>query len=109
MSRYINLEDLVIAYSGHTPDDEFSQGVDFVLDKIYSMGKADVRPVVRGKWELDNDGLPVCSVCGEIALQRVFVKVPQLINDTRMVKSNFCPDCGADLRKEDEDAGRCHD
>lgn len=56
----------------------------------------------RGEWETDSDNLPVCSKCGEIALQRVFVKVPHLIQDVRMVRSNFCPNCGADMRKEDD-------
>jgi ribosomal protein L32 len=56
--------------------------------------------MVRAKWELDSDKLPICSNCGEIALQRIFVKVPHLIQDVRMVKSNFCPNCGADMREE---------
>ncbi|MBO5967311.1 MAG: hypothetical protein J6S14_02300 [Clostridia bacterium] len=54
--------------------------------------------VVKGKWELDSDGLPVCSECGEIALQRIFVKVPHLIQEVRMVRSSYCPNCGADMK-----------
>lgn len=64
---------------------------------------ADVRPVVRGKWELDSDELPICSNCGEIALQRIFVKLPHLIQDVRMVKSSYCPNCGADMRGEQKE------
>jgi hypothetical protein len=53
----------------------------------------------QGEWIIDNDNLPVCKECGEVALQRVFVKMPHLIQEVRMVKSNFCPNCGADMRK----------
>lgn len=56
--------------------------------------------VNHGRWDVDSDNLPICSECGEIALQRVFIKIPQLIQDVQMVRSNYCPHCGAkmDLR-----------
>ena len=68
----------------------------------YDKGFADgcAAPVARAKWSLDRDGLPICSNCGEIALQRVFVKMPHLIQDVRMVRSNFCPNCGAKMERE---------
>ena len=50
MAKYIDVESLVVGYSGHTPDDEFSNGVDFVLDLLDSKTPADVRPVIRGRW-----------------------------------------------------------
>ena len=53
----------------------------------------------QGEWENDSDNLPICNKCGEIALQRIFVKMPHLIQDVRMVRSNYCPNCGADMRK----------
>lgn len=71
-----------------------------VCDLINAIPAADVRPVVRGKWEIDNDDLPVCSECGEVALQRLFIKLPKLIPDIRMKRSNFCPYCGTDMREE---------
>lgn len=52
----------------------------------------------QGEWENDSDNLPICNKCGEIALQRIFVKMPHLIQDVRMVRSNYCPNCGADMR-----------
>lgn len=58
----------------------------------------NVKPVVTAEWKNDSDGLPTCTNCGEIALQRVFVKVPHLIQDVRTVKSKFCPECGAKMR-----------
>lgn len=55
-------------------------------------------PQGEREWELDSDGLPVCSNCGELALQRVFVKMPHLIQDVSMVRSNYCPNCGAKMK-----------
>ncbi len=61
---------------------------------------ADVRPVVRGKWEFrSTDAIAskawTCSVCGR---RKVF-------------KTNFCPQCGADMRGSNLDAtkGDNHD
>jgi hypothetical protein len=51
MAKYIDVESLVVGYSGHTPDDEFSKGVDFVLNLLDSKLPADVRPVIRGGWK----------------------------------------------------------
>ena len=57
--------------------------VKLTLDKLPA---ADVRPVVRGKWQkIGQFGVVVvCSVCG---------KSPDR-------KTNFCPNCGADMREE---------
>ena len=38
-------------------------------------------PQETSEWVLDSDGLPICKKCEEIALQRIFVKVPHLIQD----------------------------
>lgn len=55
-------------------------------------------PQETSEWVLDSDGLPICQKCGEIALQRIFVKMPHLIQDVRMVRSNYCPNCGAKMK-----------
>ena len=52
----------------------------------------------QGEWITDIDNVPLCKNCGEIALQRVYVRTPQLLEEVSMVKSNFCPNCGADMR-----------
>lgn len=80
------------------PDEPYFVALAEVSDRIEELPAADVRENVRCEWETDSDNLPFCPNCGEIALQRVFVKVPQLIQDVRMVRSNFCPNCGADMR-----------
>lgn len=88
MAKYIDVESLVVGYSGHTPDDEFSKGVDFVLDLLDSKPPADVRPVVRGRWipftsEAAGD-IWYCSTCGVGFAHHM----------------DFCPHCGADMRSE---------
>lgn len=55
-------------------------------------------PQGTSEWVLDSDGLPVCQKCGEVALQRIFVKMPHLIQDVRMVQSNYCPNCGTKMK-----------
>lgn len=89
MAKYIDVESLVVGYSGHTPDDDFSKGVDFVLDLLDSKQGEDVRPVVRGKW-ISKDkifgGIPfACSNCGEETRDTVMGKP----------RFRFCPMCGA--------------
>lgn len=65
------------------------------LDEIgYHVPSADVAPVRHGRWIKDSDGLTICSECEEVALQRVFIKLPEKIVDLQMQKSHYCPNCG---------------
>jgi len=96
MPRYIDA-DKVVKWSYSEP--RYSDSVndrtdlrDFLLS-LPTLSPDEVRGV--GKWEKDSDGLDVCSECGEIALQRVFIKLPDKIVDLQMVRSKFCPNCGA--------------
>lgn len=63
-------------------------------EALKSIPAADVRPVVRGRWELTmmDDGygeyqLYKCNKCGGLTAQR----------------RNFCPNCGADMREADNE------
>lgn len=60
-----------------------------VLDEIDSIPAADVALVVHGRWrlvcELGFNDCYICSECGKIAM-----------ND-----SNYCPNCGAKMDKEE--------
>ena len=59
---------------------------DFVLvSDIESIPPADVRPVVRGDWIGDGD----CIICSNCKTAYTFMG------------SNFCPNCGADMRGGD--------
>ena len=50
----------------------------------------DAAPVMRGEWvttrTIIHDGELYCSLCGQEAL----------------AESNYCPNCGADMRRESE-------
>jgi len=54
---------------------------------IREMKPADVRPVVRGEWIGDGD----CIICSNCKTAYTFMG------------SNFCPNCGADMRGGDAD------
>ena len=107
MSRYIDanrLEDELYheAFETDTEMQRWDSGCWIrykMFEKILEkQPNADVVEVKKGRWDVDEDNLPICSECGEIALQRVFIKIPHLIQDVRMVRSNYCPNCGADMR-----------
>ena len=62
---------------------------------IEQIPAADVRPVVRGEWVEIPPKPFVCSKCGKgVALFGIYVTP----DDTWA----FCPNCGADMRKEDD-------
>jgi len=64
---------------------------------VRELPAADVQPVRHGRWIKDSDGLTICSECEEVALQRVFIKLPEKIVDLQMRESHYCPICGAKM------------
>lgn len=71
-------------------ENEWLGGIRDALVEIGTMDAADVRPVVRGRWIVHDYGAGdinyECSECKDISCCR----------------ADFCPDCGADMREEDE-------
>lgn len=75
-----------------------------IIDRLNTIHAADVRPVVRGKWEKHEDFDHygggrfvewVCSECdkrlrGDWATRNHIEETPT---------ENFCPNCGADMRE----------
>ena len=65
-------------------------------DIICSQPTVEAKPVVHGEW-IDNTGYLdsvkqyKCSVCGE---------KPVINVNYRAMLTNFCPNCGADMRKK---------
>lgn len=66
-----------------------------IKKKLDHIQPADVRPVVRGRWEpgetiffcgVEHTAPRTCSVCGRSALDEPWY---------------FCPNCGAEMREED--------
>lgn len=94
MTEYIKREDAIEAlgeepYVWSDTDVEIAEHAQWVSDvkAIEAVPSADVRPVVRGTWEKNGWSIR-CSVCGY---------------DMPFATRNFCPNCGADMRKKDDD------
>lgn len=107
MAKYIDVEPLI---KDGWQLQRYNSGDGYVNQEHASLKDippADVRPVVRGRWELDSDGIPHCTECGYVAPQRLFLQVQSLACTTRFIMSNYCPDCGsnnsADMRGGDAD------
>lgn len=64
-------------------------GAGTLFKKLRSIPSADVRPVVRGKWIDHQEGRWIYAKCSECGT----------VHD---VKSNFCPNCGADMWEVDD-------
>ena len=60
---------------------------------IDNLPAADVAPVRHGRWTYGEDVDIQCSICGHDAYTE---------GDYRQVKTNYCPNCGARMDKEDE-------
>lgn len=72
-----------------------------VEDLINSIPTADVAERKRGAWIPQRGGGYACSECGRYALDEIdgnFIHVS--------TKSNYCPNCGADMRERSEDGYR---
>ena len=65
------------------------------LDALIALPAADVRPVVRGKWTLGH--LPSTSG-GSYAV----VQCSECNSQFPIWRTNFCPNCGADMREVDD-------
>lgn len=81
MAEYIEREALKAEFE---EDGHLSAYVEEMIDSIHN---ADVRPVMRGKWDDYQQGRWVYAKCSEC----------ETVHD---VRSNFCPNCGADMRGE---------
>lgn len=88
MGDYIERQSVVYAVRDHFCDSART------LEAIDAIPAADVRPVVRGRWEridgLDElDPRMRCSVCGSV--------------ETPLARHRFCPVCAADMKGGESD------
>ena len=66
-------------------------------EKGYEKAKKELeRP--QGEWKVNNYGEHICPICGHYALYDECQD-----NDYYEAQSNFCPECGADLRGKQND------
>lgn len=99
-SEAINAVLLRMVSSDNEDTDLYNIALRRAASAIYDIPAADVRPVVRGKWErvVDFTGIEAfgfketmvvgwgCNVCGYEV-------------DASEESFNFCPNCGADMRE----------
>lgn len=71
-------------------DIDLSDYSDRLWRKAYEQGKADAEPRKKGKWEYNSPVTMNCDQCGYV------------IADWKWNESNFCANCGADMRGESE-------
>lgn len=69
----------------------------FLAERIKSITAADVRPVVKAKWEWnDNNGYYYCGNCKAVS--------PREDQDGEYIDCpNFCPNCGAWMGEKAEE------
>ena len=105
MAEYIDKQALGIGKCNPEIFDDkgYANGWNAAIDIIQSAPAADVRPVKRGRWIQTtqpmgwrDEDCAECSVCGED-----FVLDEWAMEDFTNLM-NYCPNCGADMREEDE-------
>ena len=94
MDEYVEREALSNFILGLTiVDPMVAQYADAVLMHIQQAPAADVAEVRHGGWVYREDDNIQCSICGHDAYTE---------GDYRQVKTNYCPNCGARMDKEDD-------
>ena len=88
MARYIDVEKLLPNGVFYVNAKNPLTSIDELINRI-NLYSEDIHSVARGEWKINPDGwYPYCSNCGT--------------EPKNGVMSNFCPECGADMRKENE-------
>lgn len=86
MKEYISKDSAIVKALKYIKDD--ADAFD-CKEEILQLTAADVRENVKGEWiEIKHTFLDQCSNCGYI---------------TKDVTTNYCPDCGADMRGANDD------
>ena len=99
MSEYIERAAAMDAILGLTiADPAVAQYADAVCYHLQNLPAADVAEVRHGRW-LTTDAYPhhlYCSVC-----YKTYAKNAKWVNELDL-PTNYCPNCGARMNKEDE-------
>ncbi len=71
------------------------------LELLDGMPPADVRPVVRGRWIVNQTAMGTnYSVCSECEKEFCFRPDYGTLIKIDLSGTNYCPNCGADMREE---------
>lgn len=79
-----------------------STGELFPILSLDAIPTADVRPNVRGEWEQVVSGCAIfmrCNQCKNAISENDFFEICRKVNYGSKLL-DFCPNCGADMRKE---------
>lgn len=94
MAEYIE-RDMFLKIISHKPSIPITDREDRLIDGFISAVKncpaADVRPVARGRWKIQGGGFVKCTSCMTL-----------MFNADTPHEWNFCPNCGADMRGEQD-------
>ena len=83
MDEYIKREAVIEAIMSEPPDAHYPQ---WYVDKIKSIPAADVAEVRRGRW-IEEDGIQICSECGEE-------------HEWEDYRAPYCDTCGAKMAEK---------
>lgn len=113
MSEYIERERVLEALTTSEPINNggikyqrYPPSHDEVLKRIKDLPAVDMRPIKHGKWEYDRSeqlkdvhiDIARCSCCGESVDKEINIFQYRI-----ELKYHYCPNCGADMRKEEAD------
>jgi hypothetical protein len=87
--KYVDFDKVITTYKtfGHL-------NLHNVLEAFNEIPAADVRPVRRGWWIGTHDGFYYSYSCSECGYEALYKE-----NTKDQVCSDFCPNCGADMRE----------
>ena len=91
MHEYIEKEAAIRSLLNDSPE-QVGYSREDAADCIRYMDAADVAPVVHGRWEPGN---PICPICGESKFKELDADI------WADWTPPYCPNCGADMREED--------
>lgn len=105
MKKYVNVEDISLTDFEIAMCHNYKELCEALLEKIEKAPAADVRPVIRGQWIESEKAFEddwgniiekkcICSACGFTQKETNVYGSSEYIR-----KSNFCPNCGADMRE----------
>lgn len=80
---------------------DFNAGCARAANNILALPAADVREVVRGHWEGVDSSYWKWYPEGARAVERITYRCSRCTKGSA-IKTNFCPNCGADMRPKGE-------
>lgn len=101
MAEYIEREaaiDLIERLRERCGYDEMVFALNWAAQTVKDIPAADVKPVVRGEWKPS-----ALITSGTGSVWRTHGVVCSVCNGFYLEETNYCPNCGADMRGENDD------